>query len=234
MAASRPVAAEPGGNHARYPAQLHEFRRLGDGTDLVLRPLRPEDDALELAFVRGLSRDSRYNRLLSARKLTRAEIRRLTRIDYEREMALVAVAGSGKSAQLLGVARYVKDADAGGAEFAVVVADAWQHKGVGTLLLDALLQHARRAGIARLHGITLATNQPMQGLARKLGFLQSHDPQDATVRQAAKALNAEVLPKAVNASAGNSGFAAANDDAIAGRIPRFSKQAAGDAIQQTP
>lgn len=199
----------------RYPAHLVESLRLTDGTNIVIRPIRPEDDRIERAFIRGLSRDTGYKRLLSARKLTPEEIRHLTRIDYEREMAFVAV--DGGQARLLGVVRYVRDADASGAEFAMVVADAWQFRGVGTLLLSVLLRHAHAAGIGRLHGITLGTNQAMLNLARKLGFVQRPDPQDATVRYVEKRLATEVLP--AGASAGSPGAAAANDEGIASSNP---------------
>lgn len=194
--AARIPAAVVSGVPLHYPAHLRQWTRLADGAEIMLRPIRPDDDALEKAFLCGLSRDSRYNRLLSSRALTPEEIRRLTRIDYEREMALVAVSGHDRQAQLLGVARYHKDADGAGAEFALVVADAWQRKGVGSLLLQLLLQHARTAGIARLHGITLASNQSMQMLARKLGFVQQADPQDATVRELEKVLTPAMRPAA--------------------------------------
>lgn len=164
---------------------------------------------MEFAFVCGLSRDSGYNRLLSARKLSAREIRRLTRIDYDKEMAYIATSGSGAQARMLGVARYVKDEAVGGAEFAVVVADAWQGRGVGTLLLRVLQEHARGAGVANLHGITLATNNAMYYLGRKLGFAQRADPHDATVRLVHKTL----LPQAANAP----DDAAAND-------PRFAPE----------
>jgi RimJ/RimL family protein N-acetyltransferase len=100
-----------------------------------------------------------------------------------------------------------------------VVADAWQHKGVGSLLLSVLLRHARAAGIERLHGITLATNQAMQNLARKFGFAQQHDAQDASVRQIEKTLAARVSPAPVSASAEYCGVAAANDQGIAPSNP---------------
>lgn len=199
----------------RYPAHRVAFRRLPDGTNIIIRPIRPEDDAIERAFISGLSRDTGYNRLLSGRKLTPDEIRHLTRIDYEREMAFVAVTVIGGQARLLGVARYVRDADASGAEFAIVVADGCQRKGRGTLLLSTLLRHANSAGIGRLHGITLATNQAVQNLARKLGFVQKPDPQDATVRQIEKTLAAGVSSAAVGASARYPGIVAANDERIA-------------------
>jgi acetyltransferase len=208
----------------RYPAHLVASRRLPDGTDIVIRPIRPEDDAIERVFINALSRDAAYNRLLSARKLTPEEIRHLTRIDYDHEMAFVAVIVDSGQVRLLGVARYVRDADASGAEFAVVVADAWQHKGVGTLLLSTLLRHAHAAGIGRLHGITLATNQAMHALARKLGFARKQDPQDATVRQIEKTLAVGVSPVPISASTAYRGTAAANDEAMSPCNPLLSPE----------
>jgi acetyltransferase len=203
----------------RYPAHLVASGRLPGGSNIVIRPIQPDDDAIERAFIRGLSRDSAYNRLLSARELTPEEIRHLTRIDYKREMAFIAVTADGGEARLLGVARYVRDADDTGAEFAIVVTDAWQRKGVGSLLLDTLLQYAQAAGIARLHGITLATNQAVYKLARKFGFVRTLDPQDATVRLIEKTLDTGTLSMAVGEIAGYAGNAAANDDALAPRNP---------------
>ena len=215
----------------RYPAHLVASRRLPDGTDIVIRPIRPDDDAIERAFISGLSRETAYNRLFSGRKLTPDEIRHLTRVDYDREMAFVAVTDNDGQARLLGVARYVKDADGSGAEFALVVADAWQHKGVGRLLLDTLLRHAHTVGIGRLHGITLATNQAMQNLARKLGFVQKHDPHDATVRQVEKTLALGVSPAAAYATAAFRTVAAANDDNIALSDPPRMPQSVKDGTQ---
>ena len=200
-----------------YPAHLVASRRLPDGTPIVIRPICPEDDAIERAFIGKLSSESRYNRLLSGRRLTPDEIRRLTRIDYVREMAFIAVTVIGGQASALGVARYVRDAGGSGAEFALVVADAWQHKRVGSLLLDALLRHAQSVGIGRLHGITLATNQAMQNLARKLGFARKHDPQDATLRQVEITLAPGISPVAAFATAGQRAVAA-NDAIIAPSI----------------
>ena len=196
----------------RYPAHLIEARRLPDGTAVVIRPIHPDDDALECSFINGLSSETRYNRLLSGRRLTPDEIRRLTRIDYEREMAFIAVIANGRHAIAIGVARYVKDVAGRGAEFAIVVADAWQRKGVGTLLLGMLLAHATATGIEGLHGIRLATNQAMHKLARKLGFENIIDPQDATVRRVAKALTRVAASAADYMTAGNRPLSAAAND----------------------
>jgi GNAT superfamily N-acetyltransferase len=214
MPALDPLAADRTPAPAYPPAHRSEHWRTADGTDILIRAIRPEDDAIELAFIRGLSHDAGYNRLLGARKLSAWEIRRLTRIDYDREMALVATTGSGAQTLLLGVARYVRD-DAGGAEFAIVVADAWQRRGIGTRLLQALQGKARAAGIGNLHGITLASNQAMQNLGRKLGFVQSRDALDATVRKLAADTSAAIPVQAARAAAAVT--VAANDACIAAR-----------------
>ena len=207
------IAMEAARNDAlpQYPAQLVQLRRLPEGAHIVIRPIHPDDDALERSFINGLSSDTRYNRLLSGRKLTPEEIRKLTRIDYQREMAFIALGISGSRFIPLGVARYVRDAEGTGAEFAIVIADAWQGKGVGTVLLRALLAQARAAGIGQLHGIRLATNQAMHNLARKLGFTNIVDPLDATVRQVVKTLT----PAAGSAA----GYATPRSAGAALRVP---------------
>ena len=159
---------DPRPSAAPYPADLAERSCLVDGTEFIIRPIHPDDEALERAFICGLSRDSAYNRLLSRRKLSAQEIRQLTRIDYEREMAFVAVCGVGVRADMLGVARYVKNAD--GAEFALVVADAWQRRGLGTQLLGAAPRAlgGRRATIRGYAG-----HQPCDAGARTQARVQA-------------------------------------------------------------
>jgi acetyltransferase len=84
---------------------------------------------------------------------------------------------------LIGVARYVRDENGDAAEFAIVVADAWQGRGIGTRLLAKLIEVARRRGLKRLYGQILGTNRPMLGFVRKLGFtLERHE--DPTLTRA--------------------------------------------------
>ena len=103
-------------------------------------------------------------------------------VDFSRDMALAATAMlDGET--LLGVARYVRDRDGDDAEFALVIADAWQGRGIGRRLLAKLIDAARGRGVRRLYGDILATNRPRLELARKLGFeLGRHD--DATITRA--------------------------------------------------
>jgi acetyltransferase len=153
------------------------------GTSVTLRALRPEDRDIESAFVQGLSQETRHNRLLGgAIAITREYIERLVNVDYSREMALAATTIIDQET-LIGVARYVRDKNFDAAEFAIVVADAWQGRGIGKRLLAKLIDIARRRGVRRLYGDILATNRPMLELVRKLGFtLGRHD--DATLTRA--------------------------------------------------
>jgi acetyltransferase len=150
---------------------------------VTLRPLRPEDRDIEHAFVSGLSPETRHNRLLGgAIAITREYIERLVSVDYSRDMALAATTMLDGE-KLIGVARYVLDRNNESAEFAIVVADSWQGRGIGSRLLAKLIDVARRRGLKRLYGDILATNRPMLELARKLGFkLGRHD--DATLTRA--------------------------------------------------
>jgi acetyltransferase len=153
------------------------------GTSVTLRPLRPEDRDIEHAFVSGLSPETRHNRLLGGTiAVTPEYIERLVNVDYSRDMALAATTMlDGET--LIGVARYVLDKNNQSAEFAIVVADAWQGRGIGRRLLAKLIDIARRRGLKRLYGDILGTNRPMLEFVRKLGFtLERHD--DPTLTRA--------------------------------------------------
>jgi acetyltransferase len=170
------------------PDDLAESFQPVVGTAVTLRPLRPEDIDIESAFVRGLSAESRHNRLLGgAITITREYLERLTRIDYSRDMALAATLMLEKEI-LIGVARYVRDADGDAAEFAIVVADTWHGRGIGKRLLERLATIARKRGLRQLHGDVLAINRPMLGLVQKLGFVLSRHPDDPALTRATLAL----------------------------------------------
>lgn len=173
-----------------YPHHLVQDRSLPDGTRLRIRPISPEDRLRHWRFVCSLSLQTRYQRLMSARCLLPGELRRMVEIDYEREMALVAVAWVDGEEQEVGVARYVREDPADGeatpadaAEFAIVITDAWQRRGIGRLLLHSLKSVAAAAGVDQLGGLTLATNAGMLRLARGLGFEISREPDDWTVKR---------------------------------------------------
>ena len=159
------------------------------GRAVTLRPLRREDHDIELAFVSGLSPETRQNRLLGgAIRITRDYIDRLTTVDFSRDMALAATVMHDDHEALIGVARYVLDADGRGCEFALVVADAWQGRGIGSRLMEKLIAVARGRGLARMYGDVLSTNLQMLAFCRKLGFGLGRHPDDPTVTRATLAL----------------------------------------------
>ena len=173
---------------APYPQHLVAEHRLPDGMRLRTRPISPQDRRRHWRFLCSLSLQTRYQRLMSARGLLPGELRRMVEIDYLREMALVAVADIDGEERILAVARYVRDADervglAPAAEFAIVVADAWQRRGIGSLILQRLRRIASDAGVRQLAGLTLATNRQMISLARRLDFEISREHDDWTVKR---------------------------------------------------
>lgn len=154
------------------------------GHAITIRPLGTDDFDIEYRFISELSLETRNRRLLGgARRVTPEYVERLTRIDYPRELALAAVVMLGGEETLIGVARYVREADGAGCEFALVIADAWQGRGIGRYLTESLAAAARAHGLARMSGYVLSTNTAMLGLARKLGFRRERVPGDATLAQ---------------------------------------------------
>jgi acetyltransferase len=160
-----------------YPAELEGEMRLRDATMVAVRPIRPEDAALERQFFDALSERSRYQRFLNQiAQLPPQMLARFTQLDYDRELALVALAP--RSGEFIGVGRYAPNADGETAEFALTVADAWQGRGVGRALLERLCDCARAAGYRTLYGHILNANRDMLGLAGRLGFVQSSRDSD--------------------------------------------------------
>ncbi|WP_018937069.1 bifunctional acetate--CoA ligase family protein/GNAT family N-acetyltransferase [Thioalkalivibrio sp. ALJ24] len=154
-----------------YPGHVARNVTTRDGHELELRPIRPEDAAIEQAFVRSLSEKTRYLRFMrSLDELTPEMLVRFTQIDYDREMAFIAVDHADGQEVQVGVARYTTEPDGESAEFAVVVSDAWQGRGVGSLLMEAIVDSARRNGLRELFGEVLRQNDGMLALARRHGF----------------------------------------------------------------
>ncbi|MFT3814418.1 MAG: GNAT family N-acetyltransferase [Acidovorax sp.] len=159
-----------------------------NGQTVTIRPIQPSDFDLERAFVHGLSLEAGTNRMMSPRMPSDAEIHRWTETDPEREVALIATTETQGRVQQAGVARYVMDDSRQAAEFAIVLADAWQGRGLGRALLAELIRQAREAGLRQLVGTTASENRAMIGLARRLGFSVRRDPGSAAVTLLALAL----------------------------------------------
>ncbi|CAB3673757.1 hypothetical protein LMG26685_03912 [Achromobacter mucicolens] len=174
-----------------YPARLVQVRRFADGIPWVLRPIRPEDGEALQEFIRGLSERSRYMRFVSMmRELTPRMVSRYTQVDYHRELALVAAtqvpnpANRGHPREVLvGFAHYLRNPDGRGAEYALVIGDDWQRRGLGRQLMTALIDAAREQGLEYIDGLVLSTNRPMLALMTSLGFTNDPDPEDPTMRR---------------------------------------------------
>jgi acetyltransferase len=170
-----------------YPSQYVGSWALRDGTEVTIRPIRPEDEPLMVRFHELLSERSVYMRYFHALSLDhRVAHDRLTRIcfvDYDREMVLVAdhaVADNGS--EIVAVGRVNRLPGGTEAEVAVLVRDSFQNRGLATELLQRLIQFARQQGIRRLSAETLGENSDMQRICRKVGFELHWARDNATVR----------------------------------------------------
>jgi len=159
-----------------YPTRYVEPWECSDGTPVILRPIRPEDEQMESDLITGLSQESnRYRFFKSAvRDLTHEELTRFCNIDYEREMAIIAEYGNGGKKRNVGVARLVLDASKESGEFAILVADDFHGKGLGLKLSDKIIGIALEKKLKSIYGIVLNDNRKMISLGRKLGFTLQH------------------------------------------------------------
>lgn len=165
-----------------YPSHLVKHLTLADGAAVTIRPIRPEDAAIEQSFVRSLSDESRYFRFMdSLRELSPRMLSHFTQVDYDRHMALIAVTRDAGKETEIAVARYVVADNDKSCEFAIAVADRWQRKGVGTLLMRALMDAARRRGLTAMFGEVLSSNHKMLQHMARLGFKNAHDEADPRV-----------------------------------------------------
>src|SRR5260221_12944072 len=116
-----------------YPAHWVASWPLGVAHSITVRPIRPEDIDLEMEFARKLSKETRYNRFLGGRvRLTPEMLEKFTRIDFSRDMALMATATLEETETAIGVARYVRRAAGATCEFAITISDAWHARGIGS------------------------------------------------------------------------------------------------------
>ena len=167
---------------ARYPADLEERWQSGNEV-LTIRPIRPEDAPQHDAFFHRLSpEDVRLRFFATVRELTPVQMAKFTRLDYERDMAFIAVRET--TGETVGVARLARENGPLVGEFAVVVQRDQQGKGLATHLLQRLLEWARAHGVHEVIGEILPENEKMLDLARHLGFTLQHAPDDPGVIEA--------------------------------------------------
>ena len=166
-----------------YPAHLVNDVQLSDGTNIIIRPIRPEDAEIEQEFIRNLSSESRYFRFMnSIEELSLEMLVRFTQIDYHNEMALIAVYPGEDGEEEIGVVRYITNADKKTCEFALVVSDQWRGKGIARLLMRNLIEVARDRGLEVMEGQVLSNNFRMLDLMTRLNFKISNDPVENNIK----------------------------------------------------
>lgn len=163
-----------------YPARYEQVWPLRGGGEYTIRPIHPDDAQMLQDLVQNLSPQSRYYRFVSSMtELPPSMLSRLTLIDYDREMALVAIHRERKAGdngeiveteRVVGVSRYITNPDKSSCEFSLVVADDFNGKGLGSRLMLSIMEEARDKGLAEIEGLVLANNPGMLKLMKGLGF----------------------------------------------------------------
>jgi len=154
-----------------YPKHMAKKEKLPSGGEITVRPIRPEDAEIERDFVNNLSKEAKYFRFMQAlQKISPEMLVRYTQIDYDREMAFLASVPDDGFEREIGIARYVINPDRKSCEFAIVVGDEWQGRGVGGILMQTLMEEARTKEIKQMEGQVLVGNHNMLAMMNKLGF----------------------------------------------------------------
>jgi acetyltransferase len=163
-----------------YPKEFESTFTLGDGTEVFVRPIRPEDEPKVAAFFRAMDpEDLRQRFFTPVRQVPRAFIARLTQIDYARTMALIALDAADA---MLGVVQLESDPDVETGEYAILLRSDLKGRGLGWRLMRTLVRLARREGLTTVTGQVLTENASMLALCRELGFEIAPDPDDPQVR----------------------------------------------------
>ncbi len=154
-----------------YPERLIKKSQLNDGTPVLLRPIKPEDESLWLEMLASCSKESIYHRFRYDFYFNSHEVAtQFCYIDYDREMGIVAEIDFEGRKRLVGVGRLIADPDMETAEYAVLISDAWQHKDLGKILTQYCEEIARMLGVKRLVAETTSDNKAMISVFRKIGF----------------------------------------------------------------
>ncbi|WP_312273100.1 GNAT family N-acetyltransferase [Pseudescherichia sp.] len=165
-----------------YPQHLEESVTLKNGDACLFRPILPEDEPALQRFIAKVTKEDLYYRYFSEiNEFTHEDLANMTQIDYDREMAIVAVRRTDDGEEILGVTRAISDPDNVDAEFAVLVRSDLKGLGLGRRLLEKLIGYTRDHGLMRLNGITMPNNRGMVTLARKLGFTVDIQLEDGIV-----------------------------------------------------
>ncbi len=153
-----------------YPVEHISSVQLNDETLVVLRPIHPIDGKQADSFRAQLSEESIYDRFLGyVPKISDALVKRLTEIDYSREMAIVAEIQEGSQKEIIAVVRIVGETNTK-AEFAIIISDNWQGKGLGTIMTTYVLDIAKRMGFEQIYALVFSSNIQMLEILRHRGF----------------------------------------------------------------
>lgn len=154
-----------------YPGRYQKWITAKNNKKVFLRPIRPEDEPRELAMVNKLSKESLYFRFFGyVPKLDHQFMIRFTQIDYDREMAIIALVEEEGEEEMIGVVRIVADPWGEAAEYAIIIADQWQSQGLGSQMTDYIIEIARDMGLKSIYASALATNKGMLRLFDRKGF----------------------------------------------------------------
>lgn len=168
------IEGKPDGPHlviSPYPTRYVMPWKLSDGTDVLLRPIRPEDEPMEAELLATVSPETLRGRFFeNSVNITHEMLVRFTNIDYDREMAIVAEYTKGKKKRIIGVGRLMGEADRGRGEFAVLVHDEFQGRGLGFKLTDVIIGIAQEKGLREVTGYIDANNRRMLQVVEELGF----------------------------------------------------------------
>ncbi|MBT8229852.1 MAG: GNAT family N-acetyltransferase, partial [Bacteroidia bacterium] len=177
-----------------YPRELNTEWKLSDGTEVLIRPIKPEDEEMERELFRRISKQSEYFRFFGyIGEVDHEMLIRYTQIDYDREIALVAKLEHEGRPAIAGVVRLVADSENETAEFAILVADQWQGKGLGNKFMNMIMEIAEKRKIKKVVASVLNANTTMLHMFRKRGFTITRDDESSYAEKVLQTSEVEVL-----------------------------------------
>ncbi|WP_130537165.1 GNAT family N-acetyltransferase [Thiomicrorhabdus indica] len=172
-----------------FPSYLEKTITTNSGLNVNIRPIKAEDAQMETEFVNSLSEQTKYLRFMqNVQKLSEEMLVKFTQIDYDQEMAFIAYSCDHHRPVEIGVTRYSTNPDGVSCEFALVVRDDFQHQGIGSHLLESLIDHARQKGLKTMNGEVLKQNKGMLSLAKLHGFVIQTCEEDPQIMLVSKSL----------------------------------------------
>ena len=178
-----------------YPRELNREWTMSDGTKTLIRPIKPEDEPMERELFKRISKQTEYFRFFeNLGKVTHEMLIRYTQIDYDREIALIAKVDENGEDVMAGVVRLVADANNDAAEFAILVTDQYQGKGLGNKFMNVIMEIAEQRKIRKVYATVLNANTVMLHMFRKRGFTIKYEDDQSSYAE--KILNVEELAEA--------------------------------------